>query len=117
MLYHDFMDDPWCPSEISWTKDSVGKGFEVLFTSEPCRDVTRSQCTFETTVKHVKSLFPHDMACFKYLGMKLIDPIYIPKDLDNIKLLLPRLGCKYVASRYDQSSKHVFQPFAFGNKK
>ena len=30
-----------------------------------CRDVTRSQRTFETTVEHVKSLFPLDMDCFK----------------------------------------------------
>ena len=28
-----------------------------------CRDVTRSQRIFETTVKHVKSQFPCDMDC------------------------------------------------------
>ena len=65
MSYHDFMDDAWCPSEISWTKDFVGDVFEVLSISEPCRDFTRGQHIFETTVKYVKSLFHLDMDCFK----------------------------------------------------
>ena len=47
--------------------------------------------------------------------MKLIDLINIPEDFDKIKLLLPTLGSKCVASRYDQSPKHVFEHFAFGN--
>ena len=63
--YHDFMDEPWGPSERSWTKDSVGDVSEFLSISEPCRDVTRSQQVFETNVKPVKSLFPLDMDCFK----------------------------------------------------
>ena len=65
MSYHDFMDDPWRPSERSWTKDSVGDVFEVLSISEPCRDVTQSVQIFETIVELVKSLFPLDMDCFK----------------------------------------------------
>ena len=40
--YHDFMDDPWRPSERSWTKDYMCDVFEVLSISEPCRDVTQS---------------------------------------------------------------------------
>ena len=64
--YHDFIDDPWCPSERSWTEDSVGNVFEVVSISEPCCDVTRSGPIFETTVKHVKSFFPPlDMESFK----------------------------------------------------
>ena len=65
MSYHDFIDDPWGPSEKSWTKDSVGDVLYVLSIAEPCRDFTRSRQIFETTVKHVKSLFPLDMGCFK----------------------------------------------------
>ena len=37
--------------------------FEVFSISEPCRYVTQSRQIFETTVTHVKSLFPLD--CFK----------------------------------------------------
>ena len=39
--YHDFMDDPWCPSDRSWTKDSVGDVFEVLSFLEPCHNVSQ----------------------------------------------------------------------------
>ena len=38
--YHAFMDDPWRPSERSWTNDSGDDVFEVLCISEPYRDVT-----------------------------------------------------------------------------
>ena len=51
--YHDSMDDPWCPSDRSWTKDSVGDVFKVLSISETGRDVSRSQRTFQITDKHV----------------------------------------------------------------
>ena len=37
--YNDFMDDPWCPSHRSWTKDSVGDVFKLLSISEPGRNV------------------------------------------------------------------------------
>ena len=53
--YHDSMDDPWCPSDRSWTKDSVGDVFEVLSISEPGHNVSRRQQTFQITDKHVKS--------------------------------------------------------------
>ena len=53
--YHDSMDDPWCPSDRSWTRDSVGDVFEVLSISEPGRDVSRSRRTFQITDEHVKS--------------------------------------------------------------
>ena len=53
--YHDSMDDPWCPSDRSWTNDSVGDIFEVLSISEPGRDVSRSRGTFQITNEHVKS--------------------------------------------------------------
>ena len=65
LLHHDFMDDPWHPSERSLTKDSMGDVFEVPSISELCCDVTQSQRIFETAVKHVKSLFSPDMDCFK----------------------------------------------------
>ena len=51
--YHDSMDDPWCPSDRSWTKDSVRDVFEVLSISEPGRDVSRSRRTFQITDEHV----------------------------------------------------------------
>ena len=63
--YHDFMDAPCHPSERSWTKDSMANVFNVLSFSEPWCDVTQSRQIFETTVKHVKSLFPLDMDCLK----------------------------------------------------
>ena len=50
------------------------------------------------------------------MGMKIIDFKYITEDLDNIKPILPSIASKYVASRYEQALKHVFQPLAFGNK-
>ena len=62
---HDSMDDPWCPSDRSWTKDSVGDVFKVLSISEPSRDVSRSRYTFQITDKHVKSWFPLNMNCYK----------------------------------------------------
>ena len=43
MPYHDSIDDPWCPSDRSWTKESWGDVFEVLSISEPGRDVSQSQ--------------------------------------------------------------------------
>ena len=63
--YHDSMDDPWCPSDRSWTKDWVGDVFEVLSISEPGRDVSRSRRTFQITDEHVKSWFTLNMNCFK----------------------------------------------------
>ena len=36
--YHDFMDDLWCPSDRSWTKDSVGDFFKGPSISEPGRN-------------------------------------------------------------------------------
>ena len=51
--YHDSMDDPWGPSDISWTKDSVGDVFEVLSISDPGRDVSRIRRTFQITDEHV----------------------------------------------------------------
>ena len=42
---------------------------------------------------------------------------YTPEDLDDIKPLLPGVASRYVASRYMQAQKHLFQPLAFGNKK
>ena len=42
--------------------------------------------------------------------------IYTPVGSDAIKLLLPSLRRKCVASRYDQAPKHVFHRFAFGDK-
>ena len=39
-----------------------------------------------------------------------------PEDLDEIKLLLPSLGSKRMASSYDKAQKHVFPTLAFGNK-
>ena len=50
----------------------------------------------------------------KYLGMKLMDLIYIPEDLDEIKLLLPSLWSKCVASRYDQAQNMCFNPLIIG---
>ena len=50
----------------------------------------------------------------KYLGIKLIDLTEIHEDFYEIKLLF---WSKCVASMYDESLKHVFQPFAFGNKR
>ena len=63
--YHDTMDDPWCPSDRSWTKDSVGDVFEVISISEPGPDVSQSRQTFQITDNHVKTWFPLDMDCFK----------------------------------------------------
>ena len=63
--HHDSMDDPWCSSDKSWTKDLVGDNFKVISISEPCRDVSQSRQTFQITDKHVKSWFPPDMNCFK----------------------------------------------------
>ena len=40
--YHDSMDDPWCPSDRLWTKDSVGDVFKVHSISEPSRNVSQS---------------------------------------------------------------------------
>ena len=116
--YHDFMDDPWCPSERSWTKDSVGDVFEVLSISESCRNVTWSHQIFETTVKHVKSLFPLDMDCLQVTQIFGVEEyrLKIPEDLDDIKPLLSSLASRYVASWYEQAPEHVFQPFTFGNK-
>ena len=61
--YHDYMDDPWCPRDRSQTKDSVGDIFKVLSISEPVRNVSRR--TFQMNDKHVKSLFPLNINCFK----------------------------------------------------
>ena len=65
MSYNDLMDGPWCPSDRSWTKDSVDDIFEVLSISEPDRNVSQSRQIFQITDKHVKSLFPLNMNCFK----------------------------------------------------
>ena len=65
MSYNDLMDDPWCPSDRSWTKDLVGDVFEVLSISEPRRDVSQSRRTFQITDEHVKSRFSLNMNCFK----------------------------------------------------
>ena len=65
MSYNDLMNDPWCPSDRSWTKDSVVDVFKVLSISEPGRNVSRSRQTFQITAKHVKSLFPLNMDTFK----------------------------------------------------
>ncbi len=55
---------------------------------------------FETTVKHVKSLFPLDMDCVKVTQM-IGDEDYrlknIPEHLDNIKPILPSLASKCIA--------------------
>ena len=48
--------------------------------------------------------------------MMVIDLKYMPEDLVNIKPLLPSLARKFVASRYEQASKHVFQPIALRNQ-
>ena len=63
--YNDLMDDPWCPSDRSWTKDSMGDVFKVLSISEPSRNVSWSRQTFQITEEHVKSWFPLNMECFK----------------------------------------------------
>ena len=63
--YHDSMDDPWCPSDRSLTKDSVSDVFKVLSISEPGRDVSQSQQIFQITDEHVKSLFPLNMNYFQ----------------------------------------------------
>ena len=49
------MDDPWCPSDRSWTKDLVGDVFEVISILEPGSDVSQSRQTFQITDEHVKS--------------------------------------------------------------
>ena len=90
--YHNSMDDPWCPSDSSWTKDSVGDVFEVLSISEPICDVSQSRQTFQITDKYVKSWFPLNMNCFTdcctdYLSMKVIVLKYTPEVLGNIKPL------------------------------
>ena len=65
---HDFMNDPWRPvrdhgPKIPWVMFLRFSLFQNP--ASACRDVTRSQRIFETTVEHVKSLFPRDMDCFK----------------------------------------------------
>ena len=63
--YHDFMNNPWCPSDRSGTKYSVGDVFELLSISEPRCDVSQSLQTFQITEELVKSWFPLDMDFFK----------------------------------------------------
>ena len=106
---HDFRDDPWCPSDRSWTKDSVGDIFEVLSISETGRNVSLSRRTFQITEDHLKNWFPLDTDCFKvhYLSKKVLALRYTPEDLNNIKPLLPSLASINVASRYEQAPAHV----------
>ena len=48
--------------------------------------------------------------------MKVIVLKYTHEDLDDIKPVLPSVVSRYVASRYEQAPKHVFQLLSVGNK-
>ena len=88
--YHDSMDDPWCPSDRSWTKDWVGDVFEVLSISEPATMSLEVDEHFRslTNMWTVDLLWIWTVSkCTDYLSMKVIVLKCTPEVLDDIKPL------------------------------